>query len=655
MGIVSVYPPYISSRDIDTLHEAIVCSATKNYYLDNYELVKSTSTIDVYKCNLIPRRLSPTQMKYIIIVIKTRDICLSSEYWNLFVAFKYNFTNLEKYFDGSILQNNSFYEDTKADINSVISLYPKPEYEYNAVAQGTGGAILDDLIINNYIDYGVSFNPLIESKNFKDRVYGILYNSELYYSSGSPFANTFAKYISNAQILPFKLRWDDYDNRWIYINERPILVSNSIENETFYMGPSLRKWTSIEMTYDGQYQLATTIDGLLFRSDNFGQSWSISMSNPTSVSFAGFNVTKDKIYSKVKIAHTGIIALFLQDNDLYISKTVGSTWEIVPDFKNKIGRYYNDFLYSAHLYISYEGQTLIVYIPTSNTGSLPPFLYISEDGGDSWFDFTKRKFSHNYIFFKNEILPMYLNSGGLMYTNESDLDLPIPTGNKWCSYKYILGFTKYLWSKDKQYISGLDPIFSFNGLFENNIYDPLIFDTHDTWLSDAPHKVAYNCDVRYILTYNINPANNTSSAGDSGGSGSGSNGGSNKSIPIRKRYLWCSNDSGVTWRTPIGSNHNWTCVNMSYGGSSQIAAYYDSKTSCGIYVSKDYGVTWTLLNNYPYRWSSVSISSDGRHLSAVCDEMLYPSKLLPSTPYKTLSGGFICVSFNGGVTWKERR
>jgi len=91
------------------------------------------------------------------------------------------------------------------------------------------------------------------------------------------------------------------------------------------------------------------------------------------------------------------------------------------------------------------------------------------------------------------------------------------------------------------------------------------------------------------------------------------------------------------------------------GSSSQIAAYYDSNTSCGIYVSKDYGVTWTLLNNYPYRWSSVSISSDGRHISAVCDEMVYPSKLTPSTSYKTLSGGFICVSFDGGVTWKERR
>jgi hypothetical protein len=200
MGLISVYPPYISSRDIDTLHEAIVCSANKQYSLDNYELVNKTSTIDVYKCNLIPRGLSPTKMKYIIIVIKTKDLCLSSEYWNLFVAFKYNFINLEKYFDGSILQNNSFYEDVKSDINSVLSLYPKPEYEYNAVAQETGGAILDDLIINNFIDYGVSFNPLIESKNFKDRVYGKLYNSDLYYSSGSPFANTFAKLISYAHV-----------------------------------------------------------------------------------------------------------------------------------------------------------------------------------------------------------------------------------------------------------------------------------------------------------------------------------------------------------------------------------------------------------------------------------------------------------------------
>jgi len=72
--VLEALVPKLPSPDYETLHEALICSATKQYNLCNYVLIQSTSTIDVYKCSLEPTNVNYTH-KYIIIVIKTRDIC----------------------------------------------------------------------------------------------------------------------------------------------------------------------------------------------------------------------------------------------------------------------------------------------------------------------------------------------------------------------------------------------------------------------------------------------------------------------------------------------------------------------------------------------------------------------------------------------------
>lgn len=625
--VLSPLTPYIPEPDLSTLHEALICSATKQYNLCNYVLIQSTSTIDVYRCSLEPTISSPTQMKYIIIVIKTKDICLSSEYYNLFVAFKYNFINLEKYFNGTILQNNSFYENVKNDINSIISVNPRPTYTFSIVGQGEGGAIVDDLLLNNYVDYGVSLNPLIETKHFKDRNSKNL--ASIYYSDDSPFRKTFGRLIDTANILPWKSRYDNIDNRFIYINTKPVLVSNSVENESFYQGPGLRNWSSVSITYNGQYQLASTIYGQVFLSYNYGQTWEDTRAEQY---YSSFDFRPLKLScSKVKFGSRGNRALFLQGTRLYISRNKGSNWEHVTDVVIPY-EYYN-FMGRASLYVSDITGCLMVYIPGRSQlfGTyLNPLLFISYDSGTKWVDYTKRKTSSDYINFKISVQNYVANNPNYeVYTNESDLDDPIPyVEGKTPAFKFFVSIEKYLWKPtDRPPVNWTNPIFSFNDVRISNVFNDLQW-TRPFFHEDDP-EISFS-EGFYKMT-GVFPG----------------------------RYIQYATDFGNVWREAKNPSviSEFSCVNVSSEGTYQVVAEYGGEYGGGeIYVSNDSGNTWNIVLRKNFKWTSVAISDDGNYITAICSEMYYQNNDKNISNNKTyFDGGFICVSFDGGKTWKERR
>jgi hypothetical protein len=624
--VVNALTPYIPEPDYITLHEALICTANKQYNISNYQLIRSTSTIDVYKCSLEPTISSPTRMKYIIIVIKTKDLCLSNEYWNLWVSFKYNFINLEKYFDGTILQNNDFYENVKNDINSIITMYSKPSYIYSIVGQGEGGAMIDDLILNNYVDYGILLNPLIESKHFKDRSSKNL--SPIFYSADSPFRKTFGKLIDVANTFPWKLRYDNFDSRWIYINTKPILVSNSVDNESFYQGPGLRKWSSVSMTYNGQYQIASTFYGNVFRSYDYGQSWEINreLSNP----FSTIDYKPVKLHcSKVKIGSHGFRALFLQENKLYISKTVGSTWTHVSDVVIPHG--YNKVLENSYLYISDYTMCLMVYIPGDSRNK--HLLFISYDSGEKWVDYTKRKSSDDYINFKNMVNDYAASHPNYeVYNNESDLDHDIPyVYGETTAYKFFVSIEKYLWRPTNTVPMGwTNPIFSFKDARISNVFNNLQWER--PFFNDDDPEISYSEGFNKIT--GVFPGGNIHYAEDFGN-------------------LWKKAETPASFIFL----HNWKCVNLSYSGNFQVIADYNGENGDGgIYVSSNAGKNWTSVLKKDFNWTSLAISSNGKIITAICEDMYYPNKNTDIKKSQTyIDGGFICISYDGGNTWKERR
>ena len=629
--VLSPLTPYIPEPDLSTLHEALICSATKQYNLCNYVLIQSTSTIDVYRCSLEPTINSPTKMKYIIIVIKTQDMCLSSQYYKLFVAFKYNFINLEKYFNNTILQNNSFYENVKNDINSIISVNPRPTYTFAIVGQGEGGAMVDDLLLNNYVDYGYAFNPLIETKHFKDRDSKRL--ASIFYSDDSPFSKTFGRLIDTANIFPWKLRYDNIDNRFIYINTKPVLVSNSVENESFYRGPGLHNWSSVSITYNGQYQLASTIYGKVFLSYNYGQTWEDTRTEQYYLSF-DFRPLKLSC-SKVKFGSRGNRALFLQGTRLYISRNKGSNWEHVTDVVIPY-EYYN-FMGRASLYVSDITGCLMVYIPGKSQlldTYLKPLLFISYDSGTKWVDYTKRKTSSDYINFKISVQNYAANNPNYqVYTNESDLDDPIPyVEGKTPAFKFFVSIEKYLWKPtDQPPVNWTNPIFSFNDV-RINVFNDLQW-TRPFFREDDP-------EISFSEGFN------------------------KMTGVFPGRYIQYATDFGNVWDEPeyfpyYFNLHNWVYINVSYSGKYQVIAEYNNningKIEGELYISKDFGKNWTSVFKSYHKWKSAVISDDGKFITAVCHEMDYPNndKNIRNKTY--FDGGFICVSFDGGKTWKERR
>ena len=632
--VVSALAPYIPEPGYITLHEALICSANKQYDIYNYELIQSTSTIDVYKCSLKPSLASPGKMKYIMIVIKTKDICLSSDYWNLFAAFKGNFINLEKYFNGTILQNNNFYENVKSDISSLISVYPKIEYTeseseseskyiYSIVGQGEGGAIIDDLILNNYVNYGMSFNPLIEAKNFKNR-HTMLVGSTLYYSDDSPFRKTFGRLIDTANILPWKLKYDNVDSRWIYINNKPILVSNSTDNESFYGGVGLHKWSSVSMTYNGQYQIASTVYGSLYQSYDYGQTWE---KKDTPNIYFPSKLT----CSKVKFGIIGNRALFLQQNKLYISKTLGSTWELVSDVV--IPSEYNTVMGNSCIYMSYDSLILMVFVPAIS-GISHPLLFTSYDAGLTWIDFYKRRSSIEYNNFKQQVLN-YASSheSYAFYNNENDLDLPIPYIHNTPPFKFLLAAVKYLWKPSNSIpSSGVNPIFSFSDTrlasFFNNPNEPSF---------EEPFR-----DEEISFTHNFDAITAIVGEGVFG----------NGTIKYSNDYSQTWNNSSTNGFHSFGSS----CVHIS-GDYQVTVTSTDARNGFAIIrTSIDSGKNWSIVLEKNFKWTSVAISNNGKIITAVCNEMYYPNKNSDIKTKETyIDGGFICISYDGGVTWKERR
>jgi hypothetical protein len=634
----------IPEPDYDTLHDALINSSkndTEKYKLCNYTLLITSSIIDAYICHENEDKVN----NYIIIVIKTKDNCLSSDYWNLFYAFKYNFINLEKYFSGKLLINNSFYEDVKNKISSLKSQYNS--YSFYGVGQGEGGAILDDLVINGMLVKSISLNPLIESKNFKNRSY----NSKLYYSSDSPYTKTFARLCELTNIFESKPSIDEIDPRLVYINTKPTLISNATDNPTFYRGPGFSNWSSIGITFTGKYQIASNLYGELYFSNNFGQTWTRKFSK---YYYHNDSYTKLKC-SKVKMGWSSGKALFLRQDELYMSNDYGNTWSRVSEVVINV-----NMVEDVQMHISFDMLRLMVCVPFN-------VLYISEDGGKTWFNFTKRRFVPGYLNSlqeqENAIKPY--RDKDFAFTNVTDLDSPLPD---WNGLKMIRMYETYIWKPRETYSGGWvyffdetnkNPILTLSDYRITNIQKDSAYDLF--YLNNSA-SIWLNTSGEFIqekgISFNIFPGPNIRR---------------HILIPTSKS-LYLSRDNGRTFKkcVYIGNsennfNHNWTCTAMSTDGKFQIAAYNDDIDNninssfldlidkSAIIKSIDFGESWTysqnpfggLINSKRCNWTSLSISMSGEFITAVCDRVYSKSGLD--------NEGLIFVSFDGGITWKEKR
>jgi len=647
----------IPEPDYETLHDALITSVKNDkdkegfyrqpspprYNLCNYILLISSSIIDAYVCDFNVNNENP----YIIIVIKTKDNCLSSDYWNLFYAFKYNFINLEKYFSGKLLINNSFYEDVKEKISLLKSQYSS--YSFYGVGQGEGGAILDDLINNGMLYKSISLNPLIESKNFKDRLYNKLYNSKLYYSTDSPFWKTFGKLCDLVNLLDYKPSIGKIDPRLVYTNLKPTIISNATDNPSFYRGPGLSTWSSISITFTGKYQIASNLYGELYYSKNFGQTWTRKISK--------YNYSND--YSKlncseVKMGWSSGKALFLRQEELYISNDYGNTWSRVSEVvinKNSVE--------NVKIHISLDMLRMMVCIPYKS-------LYISEDGGKTWFDFTKRRDFPGYLNYLQEqekaLKPSH--NEDFVFTNVNDIDLPLPYTNDWDGLKFIRIYEIYIWKPQKtpptgawtfytdDYLTDYNPILTFTDYRIKHIqkkheYDSLYLDVGK-----------YGRVKQNGISFNIYP-----------------NPSFNRHILIpTSTSLYLSTDNGFTFTKCFvperNYNHNWTCTAMSMNGEFQIAAYNDDienntngslpDAKSALMKSNDYGKTWAywqdppggLINSRRYNWTSLSIADNGGFITAVCNRIYSETGLKRDD---NIDEGLIVTSCDGGLTWNEKR
>jgi type II secretory pathway pseudopilin PulG len=107
-------------------------------------------------------------------------------------------------------------------------------------------------------------------------------------------------------------------------------------------------------------------------------------------------------------------------------------------------------------------------------------------------------------------------------------------------------------------------------------------------------------------------------------------------------WVYFSSDYGVTWGVRGGNSRSWISIASSDDGMKIAAVASATTQSCGrhctrttyypIEISPDAGVTWT-QSSISFNWSSITSSEDGTKLAA------------------TVSGGYIYVSSDSGLTW----
>ena len=323
----------------------------------------------------------------------------------------------------------------------------------------------------------------------------------------------------------------------------------------------------ISVSASGQYQTVTGIGIPLYRSSNYGQTWS---STGVSDSYAGVAVSASGQYQTA--------SSFTFDGgsgSIYVSADYGATWTVYGS---------TGIIYRA-VAISASGKYQAVYV--TNSG-----VYYSTNYGLSWtFIASPNAFLYGIAMSAaaNYVVIVAREPQQRIYINSLPL-LQVATTSLTASNAAITSLTA-----STDIVAGRN-FFSQNTL-NTNVLNLSAF-AQSFSLVDNPGTFNYVSAVSATGQYQL--VGTTT-------------------------FLYVSSDFGSTW-TQVATDKDWTEVAISGAGNYMYAC--DATASTGnLYRSIDYGLTWAVVPSSPGAgsWEFVAVSASGQYVLACGPSYYYLS------------------------------
>ena len=400
----------------------------------------------------------------------------------------------------------------------------------------------------------------------------------------------------------------NYGEKWRIIRNCVSKIGN--ENVIFNLEQS---WYSIDMSGDGQYQTALSVNyisqkgGYIYRSDSYGTSWiDITPITENPPNFTSVSISYSGKYQT--IVNLGYLSYVQDPSSVLISQDYGNTWTISDYFKNDydllhsiINKSQDANIDGKYQYITHMGNKLYI---SSDYGQTWELIYITEE---YYYNINSITSSSDgkilYSFITNRI-------NNFIYTSND-------YGKSWfITYKFNNFLSQFYFTIDT----------SDNGSFitSTNYTDKIIFsNNYGKTFTD------YNNSQKYT---NLYPVQCSSS-------------GQYQLSFISNDSIIVSNNNGITWNK-INIIDNWASCTISLTGQYQAVINNNGL----LYISYDYGKTWD-YNIQLIKSNIVKVSGDGSYYVVLSNENIQTStdygKTFRSEIYKYYTPEIIIMSLNG--------
>ena len=221
------------------------------------------------------------------------------------------------------------------------------------------------------------------------------------------------KYMTVIQVKGGIATSEDYGVTW------KIIDNFVVKKDTGYDLISLiKEWNAIDISGDGKYQTATTNQGEVYRSEEYGRSWNkieniIKSTNSLIWIFNSLNLTSISMsytgkYQTLIFKGGGFRPFFGYEPAVIISTDYGITWTDLYDIKVHTGFIFDYFdLYTCYVNkstdINIDGKYQYCSSYTDNK------IYISKDYGQTW---AKKIFIEDSRMIRNNIYSITSSSDG---------------------------------------------------------------------------------------------------------------------------------------------------------------------------------------------------------------------------------------------------
>ena len=405
-----------------------------------------------------------------------------------------------------------------------------------------------------------------------------------------------------------------------------------IENTT---GSFARNWTSIKMSYDGQYCLASS--DFVYLSTNYGANFAVTTDTSGTNNSTSWGYNTDIAMSKTGQYMVCISTSTTTYDSIKISTDYGATWKQ----KNLLVNF------STACAMSEDGQT--IYLGSYYNPKLYKITDLSNNSPTITEITAAAAMACQLILLATD--PLYIFISDL--TN-SKMYYSIDGGTTFTQINTTAYFTTGAITPDKQYIIGNN---NYNNLYKLFISvpvynNPYIFgaskNTINTYIQNC---CAISSNGQYILSchntggayISINYGSTFTSAPISSATASTcaiSSNGQFMLIGNNIGYIHRSTDSGANFTTGSLSK-NWSSMKMSYDGQ------YCLASSDFVYLSSDSGATFSVTTdtsgtNNSAGWgynADIAMSKTGQYM--VCIK-------------RTITYDLIKISTDYGVTWKRK-